>query len=148
MQMILGKFIFGLRETGVAYQQVQRITSQRWAKNERVGRRAAFQNLGPDDDDITLPGIIMPELCGNLSPLSLTYLRKMMAEGKPQQLIVISVGGLIGDLMGKWLILSVEETQQELLGNLPRKIEFNLKLRRASENDSLVGELLDAVGVF
>ena len=100
MQMILGKFIFGLRETGVAYQELQRTTAQRWSQHERVGRRAAQQHLGPGDDDITLPGVIAPEICGNLAPLSLTYLRKMMAEGKPQLLIVTSAAGLIGDVMG------------------------------------------------
>ena len=148
MQMILGKFIFGLRETGVAYQQVQRTTAQRWSQHERVGRRAAQQHLGAGDDDITLPGVIMPELCGNLSPLSLTYLRKMMAEGKPQQLIVVSASGLIGDMMGKWIILSVDETQQELLGNAPRKIEFSVKLRKVDEDDSVMGRLLNAINVF
>jgi hypothetical protein len=146
MQMILGKFIFGLRETGVAYQQVQRTTAQRWSQHERVGRRAAQQHLGPGDDDITLPGVIMPEICGNLSPLSLVYLRKMMAEGKPQQLIVVSSTGLVGDMMGKWIVLGVDETQQELLGNLPRKIEFSVKLRKVDEDDSVLGRLINALG--
>lgn len=145
MQMILGKFIFGLRETGVAYQELQRTTAQRWSQHERVGRRAAQQHLGPGDDDITLPGVIAPEICGNLAPLSLTYLRKMMAEGKPQLLIVTSAAGLIGDMMGKWIILGVDETQKELLGNLPRKIEFNLKLRKVDEDESLLGRLINAL---
>ena len=146
MQMILGKFIFGLRETGVAYQELQRTTAQRWSQHERVGRRAAQQHLGPGDDDITLPGVIAPEICGNLAPLSLTYLRKMMAEGKPQLLIVTSAAGLIGDVMGKWIILGVDETQKELLGNLPRKIEFNLKLRKVDEDESLLGKVINALG--
>lgn len=130
MQMILGKFIFGLRETGVAYQQLQRMTSQRWSSHERVGQRAAQQHLGPRDDDITLPGVIMPEICGNQSPSSLIKLRQMMAEGKPQSLIVVSANSRVGDLKGKWIVLEVNETQQELLGNLPRKIEFSVKLRK------------------
>lgn len=145
MQMILGKFIFGLRETGVAYQELQRTTAQRWSQHERVGRRAAQQHLGPGDDDITLPGVIAPEICGNLAPLSLTYLRKMMAEGKPQLLIECSVSGLVGDLMGKWIIVSIDETKKELLGNLPRKIEFNLKLRKVDEDESLLGKVINAV---
>jgi hypothetical protein len=137
MQMILGKFIFGLRETGVAYQELQRTTAQRWSQHERVGRRAAQQHLGPGDDDITLPGVIAPEICGALAPLSLTYLRSMMAEGKPQVLIVISASSLVGDLMGKWIITGVDETHKELLGNRPRKIEFSLKLRKVDEYDTI-----------
>lgn len=145
MQMILGDFIFGLRETGTPYQQLQRSTQQRWSSHDRVGRRAAYQHLGPGDDDITLPGVIMPEICGNLAPLSLTYIRKMMAKGAALQLIIISGGGLIGDMMGQWIILSVDETQTELLGNLPRKIEFSLKIRKVDEDDSIFGRFLDAL---
>ena len=145
MQMILGDFIFGLRETGTPYQQLQRSTQQRWSSHDRVGRRAAQQNLGPGDDDITLPGVIAPEICGNLAPLGLTYLRKMMAEGKPHLLIECSVGGLIGDVMGKWIITGVDETKKELLGNLPRKIEFNLKLRKVDEDESLLGQVINAL---
>lgn len=148
MQMILGKFIFGLRETGVAYQELKYSSSERWSQHERVGRRAAYQHLGPGDDEITLPGVIAPEICGNLAPLSLTYLRKMKSEGKQQLLIVTSAAGLIGDIMGKWIILNVEETQKELLGNLPRKIEFSLQLRKVDEDDSLMGRLLNAISIF
>ena len=145
MQMILGKFIFGLRETGVAYQELQRTTVQRWSQHERVGRRAAQQHLGDGDDDITLPGVIAPEICGNLAPLSLTYLRDIMKEGKPQLLIVTSAAGLIGDMMGKWIITGVDETHKELLGNLPRKIEFSLKLRNVDEDESLLGQVINAL---
>ena len=68
-----------------------------------------------------------------------------MAKGAALQLIIISGGGLIGDMMGQWIILSVDETQTELLGNLPRKIEFSLKIRKVDEDDSIFGRFLDAL---
>lgn len=133
MQMILGSFVFSLQETGVTYQELKYASPERWSQHERVGQRAAYQHLGPGDDEITLPGVIFPEFCGSHAPLSLEVLRKMKKDGKAYQLISAGAGMNIGDLMGKWIILNVEETRKELLGNLPRKIEFFVTLRRVDE---------------
>ena len=130
MQLSLGGFIFGFKGTGTAYQSLRRNTTQNFAQSDRVGLRAANQHLGPGDDTLELPGVINPEICGKESTLSLEKLRALQATGKAQFLILLM--GARGDITGKWIILEVNETQTELLGNLPQKIEFTVRLRRDS----------------
>jgi hypothetical protein len=129
MQMILGKFPFSLQTA--AYQRMQRNTQQRWSSHERVGKPAALQHLGEGEDTISLPGVIMPDVTGPLSTLSLDKLRKMMAEGKSHTLIAL-MSPSVGDIKGKWVILSVEETHSEFFGTAPQKIEFTISLKRES----------------
>ena len=126
--MALGRFIFGLRGSGAAYQSLSRNTSQKWAKGERVGRRASNQHLGPGDDVLKIPGVIAPEICGPESALSLDLIRGIAEEGRPVNLILLN--GARGDIAGRWVVLSVSEKQSIMLGNLPRKIEFSVSLRR------------------
>ena len=145
MQMILGKFPFMLRTA--SYQRMQRQTQQRWSSHDRVGKPPALQYLGQGEDTITLPGVIIPELCGPLSTLSLSALRKMANEGKPQMLITIDPAAAAGDIMGKWVILSVEENHSDFFGELPMKIEFSISLKRYSGQASLLGRLLNAISL-
>lgn len=131
MMMMLGSFPFSLYTA--AYQKKQRTTSQRWAKSDRVGQRAAYQYLGPGDDNITLPGVIYPELTGKKSILSLASLRAMADTGKPYQML--SQHAEEGFVLGSWIILNVDQTDSFLQEGLPQKIEFNVKLRRYSDTD-------------
>lgn len=140
---ILGNFIFMI-ETA-AYQTLQRTTAQRWSSHDRVGQRAAHQYLGDGDDELTIPGYIMPEFTGPLSTLSLEVVRAMAAKGLPQTLIVLSLNGVAGDIKGKWIILSVEETQSEFFGALPQKIDFSIKLKRYESNQSLFAKVAGAL---
>jgi len=132
MQMSLGNFVFGYKGTGTAYQQLIRTTTQDYVKSARIGQRASNQSTGPGDDVLELPGIISPEICGKESTLSLTKLRALQATGQAQFLILINNSR--GDIAGKWLILEIRETQSELLGNLPQKIEFTVRLRRDADD--------------
>lgn len=145
MQMILGNFPFMLKTA--SYQRMQRQTQQRWSSHDRVGKPPALQYLGQGEDTITLPGVIIPELCGPLSTLSLSALRKMADEGKPQVLITIDPAQAVGDILGKWVILSVDENQSDFFGQLPMKIEFSVSLKRYSGEVSVLRELLNAISL-
>lgn len=140
---LLGYFPFAI-ETAM-FQQLDRTTAQRWSQHERVGRRAAQQNLGPGDDDLTIPGYIMPCHTGQLSAYSVDILREMMREAKPYTLIKLSANGFIGDLRGQWIILDVQETQAEFFGASPQRIDFTLRLRRVNEDNSKLSEVISAI---
>ena len=60
MMMVLGLYVFMLRT--VPYQELQYQRSWRHAANSRVNRRPSTQFLGPDNDMLTLSGVLMPEI--------------------------------------------------------------------------------------
>ena len=62
MMMTLGLFVFMLKT--VPYQELQLQRSWRFPSNSRVGVRPALQFLGPDNDTITLSGVLLPEITG------------------------------------------------------------------------------------
>lgn len=140
---LLGKFPFSIPTA--MFQSLDRSTAQRWSSHERVGQRAAYQNLGAGDDEISIPGYIMPGYTGAMSVYSMDTLRAMMAMGKPYTLIKLSLNGLVGDLRGKWIILDITENQSEFFGASPQRIDFTLKLRRVDEEKSLAGKVLNAL---
>ncbi len=122
MKAILGTFVFSM-ETAI-YDQISRNTSHRFSSKSRLHQRSIKHSLGPGDDNISLPGAIYPCVAGD--PDSLDEIRDMMATGEPQQLI-----NLQGELLGLWLIESVNETRSEFQGSgKPRVIEFDLSLAR------------------
>ena len=78
MMMVLGLYVFMLRT--VPYQELQYQRSWRHAANSRVNRRPSTQFLGPENDMLTLSGVLMPEITGGrLSLLAL----EQMAERQP-----------------------------------------------------------------
>lgn len=125
MLMALGQFVFSLKT--LAFQSLQRQTAWRHAQNSRVGARAASQFLGPGDDTITLPGVVLPEF-GNR--ISLDELHTMADAGQPLAL----VDGT-GRVYGQWVITDKTETGSHFttLGQ-PKRIEFSLSLRRVDDN--------------
>ncbi|MFD2179547.1 phage tail protein [Veronia pacifica] len=126
MMLSLGLFVFEINTA--AYQQLQHVFSQSWASNKRVGRRPAYQYLGPGEETITLNGTLYPEYTGGLFDLSM--LREMASTGSAFALISGN-----GDTLGLWFIDQVSETQSVFLRNgSPRKIEFNLQLKRTDDN--------------
>ena len=62
MMMVLGLYVVMLRT--VPYQELQYQRSWRHAANSRVNRRPSTQFLGPDNDMLTLSGVLMPEITG------------------------------------------------------------------------------------
>ncbi|MBV6863784.1 phage tail protein [Xanthomonas euvesicatoria] len=125
MMMSYGTFVFSL--DSAAFLQLQRQMSWRHASSERVGARAASQFLGPGDDTIDLSGLIAPELTGTRA--SLDTLRELAADGEPLPL----VDGT-GVVYGPYLLLAINETASLFFEDgTPRRIEFQLSLRRADD---------------
>ncbi|MBI9110124.1 phage tail protein [Maridesulfovibrio ferrireducens] len=121
----LGKFIFSVDTA--AYQALQRSTAQKWARIERIGKRAAMQDLGPGKDEITLPGVVYPHYKGGLGQID--KMREMQAAGDPLML----VDGL-GNVHDEWVILSVSQKDSVFFKDgVARKQEFTLKIQRYEE---------------
>jgi hypothetical protein len=126
IMMALGVFRFSVRTA--AYNEFRRNTAWRWASQQRMGRLPAKQYLGPGDDTIDLSGVIYPHHAGGLKQID--SMREEAGKGEP----LILVDGL-GNVWGKWCILSIEETQSRHMGNgVPLKQEFRLKLDRYGED--------------
>lgn len=125
MLMALGQFVFSLQT--VAFQSLQRQTAWRHAQNSRVGARAASQFLGPGDDTITLPGVILPEFG---SRMSLDELHTLADAGQPLALVDGE-----GRVYGQWVITEKSETASYFSRTgQPARIEFSLSLRRVDDN--------------
>lgn len=136
MMMVLGLFVFQLRT--VPYQQLQYQRNWRHVTNNRVNRRPTTQFLGPDNDQLTLSGVLMPEVTGGR--LSLLALELMAEQGKAWPLIE---GG--GTIYGMYVIESLNQTKTEFFSSgEARKIEFSLGLKRVDESLSdMFGSLND-----
>jgi len=125
--MCLGQFVFGLKTA--PYQSFQHQIGWRHPSNSRVGLRPARQYIGPDDESITLSGVLLPELAGNI--LALDELRTMADEGDAYVL----VDGT-GNLYGRYVIESIDETGTVFFRDgTPRRVEFSLALKRVDAGD-------------
>ncbi|HHS9960660.1 TPA: phage tail protein [Klebsiella quasipneumoniae subsp. similipneumoniae] len=136
MMMVLGLFVFQLRT--VPYQQLQYQRNWRHVTNNRVNHRPTTQFLGPDNEQLTLSGVLMPEVTGGR--LSLLALELMAEQGKAWPLIE---GG--GTIYGMYVIESLNQTKSEFFSSgEARKIEFSLGLKRVDESLSeMFGSLND-----
>lgn len=67
MMLALGMFVFSLDT--LAYQEMNRQTDWRHASSNRVGAQPARQFVGRGDDSVTLPGVLLPELAGDITCL-------------------------------------------------------------------------------
>ncbi|HAI6250254.1 TPA: phage tail tape measure protein [Escherichia coli] len=134
MMMVLGLYVFMLRT--VPYQELQYQRSWRHAANSRVNRRPSTQFLGPDNDMLTLSGVLMPEVTGGR--LSLLALEQMAEQGKAWPLIEGS-----GTIYGMYVIEGLNQTKTEFFRDgMPRRIEFTLSLKRVDESLSdMFGDL-------
>lgn len=126
MMLALGMFVF-MRQT-LPYQTLQRDTEYRWPSNSRVGKRDAFQYLGPGEEKITLAGVLYPELTGG--KMTMTTVRLMAEEGRAWSLLD---GG--GTIYGMYVINNVSETGSVFFSDgTPRKIDFTMTLTRVDES--------------
>lgn len=126
MMMVLGLYVFMLRT--VPYQELQYQRSWRHAVNSRVNRRPSTQFLGPENDTLTLSGVLLPEVTGGR--LSLLVLEQMAEQGKAWPLIEGS-----GTIYGLFVIESLSQTKAEFFADgMPRRIEFTLTLKRVDES--------------
>ena len=126
MMMTLGMFVFMLKT--VPYQELQLQRSWRFPANSRVGVRPSLQFLGPDNDTLTLSGVLLPEIFGGR--LTLYALEQIAELGRAWPLIEGS-----GTIYGMYVIESLSQTKAEFFSNGEcRRIEFTLTLKRADES--------------
>ncbi len=121
MMMCLGQFVFSL--TTLAHQELQRQTNWRHGSTSRIGARPALQFMGPGDDTITLPGLILPEFGQRTS---LDEIHQMADTGAP----FVLVDGT-GRVYGQYVITDKTETASyfDQVGT-PKRIEFSITLKR------------------
>ena len=126
MMMCLGQFVFSL--TTIAHQELQRQTNWRHGNTSRIGARPALQYMGPGDDTITLPGVILPEF-GNRAALD--EIDQMADTGEP----FVLVDG-IGRVYGQYVITDKTETASyfDQIGT-PKRIEFSITLKRSGDDN-------------
>jgi phage protein U len=141
MMMVLGLFVFTLKT--IPYQQLQLQKNWRHASNNRVGLRPTLQYLGPDNDTITLTGVLLPEITGGR--LSLLALELMAEMGRAWPLLSGS-----GTIYGMFVVESLSRTESDFFSNgTARRIEFTLTLRRADESvTEMLGSLGDQLAVL
>lgn len=125
--MCLGQFVFELQTA--PYQSFQRQAGWRHPASARVGLRPARQYIGPDDESITISGVLLPEFTGGV--MALDELRTMAEAGEAY--VLVDGGGL---LYGRWVIESMDETGTVFFRDgTPRKIDFSLALKRVDDGD-------------
>ena len=95
-----------------------------------MGSRPARQFVGPGDDTITLSGVLVPELMGRTAALD--ELRAMADTGMAWAL----VSGA-GEIFGAFVIENTSTTGTVMMDNgMPRRIEFQLQLKRVDDQRS------------
>lgn len=124
---VLGPFVFSL--STAAYQSFQHEVAQRHPSNSRVGARPARQHIGPDDEQITLPGTLLPELTGG--PSALSVLRYMSETGKAWPFLDGT-----GNFYGMFVIEKIRQERTYFFQDgAARKVYFTLNLSRVDDDD-------------
>ncbi|EHW2951318.1 TPA: phage tail protein [Escherichia coli] len=143
MMMIFGMFVFELKT--LPHQQIQQSKTWRHVKNERINRSAAWQYIGAGDDQITLSGMLYPEITGG--EVSLTQLNTQAYTGCPWPLIDGT-----GQIYGMYVITGLQTTRSELdRYGKAKKIEFSISFQRCDEDmreklqSASAGELLNSM---
>lgn len=125
--MTLGMFVFELAT--MPYQEMQNQLGWRHPSTSRVGVRPARQFLGPDDETVTLSGVLLPEFTGGKP--SLKIVRAMGDQGQSWPLI----DGSDGEILGLFVIESLATTHSVFFADgTPRRIEFTLTLKRKDDD--------------
>ena len=133
MMMALGLFVFAL-ETA-PYQEFQQQIGWRHPSNNRMGKRPSRQFTGPDDETITLSGVLLPEISGGDNTIEV--LRVMGNLG----LSYVLIEGT-GHYYGMFEIDNLTVTRTLFFKDgKARRIEFSLKLTRVdSKLEEIIGE--------
>lgn len=134
MMMALGFFVFSLHTA--AYQEMQRQLAWRHASVPRMGDRPASQFIGPDDETITLNGVLLPELAGER--LSLDVLQAMADTGDAWPLIEGT-----GRIYGLYVIESLQTTRTLFFQDgAARRIDFAISIKRVADTGLELGSVL------
>ncbi|MGQ5525171.1 phage tail protein [Chitinimonas sp. PSY-7] len=130
--MALGLFVFELKTA--PFQQMGHKKAWRHPTGSRVGARPESQFLGPDDETVSLTGVLYPELTGG--ELTLLQLDEMADQGTAWPLVRED-----GYLFGLFVIESKEVTRSLFFQDgAARELEFTLNLKRVDD------DLVDALG--
>jgi phage protein U len=125
MLAALGLFVFDTDT--VLFDSMERQRSWRHPRMDRLGARASAQFVGPGDDRISLPGTLVPEICGSYS--SLDTLAEMADAGDAYPL----VNGA-GFILGYYTIESLNERHSNLIfDGYARMVEFQIELMRVAD---------------
>jgi len=136
--MTLGMFVFSI-DTAL-YDRLNRSREWRHATAERFGARAASQYVGPGGDNISISGLIVPEIAGRYSALD--TLAGMAATGDSYPLI----NGL-GRILGHYRIVRLDEDHAFIMaGGLPRNVAFKIELERSDDETDNLGSIEGATG--
>ncbi|EEA8677251.1 phage tail protein [Salmonella enterica subsp. enterica] len=143
MMMVYGMFVFELKT--LPHQQLQQHKTWRHVKNERINRSASWQYIGAGDDQITLSGVLYPEITGG--EVSLSVLTTQAYTGRPWPLI-----DGVGQIYGMYVITGLKTTRSELdRYGKAKKIEFSICFQRCDEDmrerlqSSSVSDLLNGL---
>ncbi|PXX79140.1 hypothetical protein DFR34_10830 [Rivihabitans pingtungensis] len=124
--MSWGDFVFDWRTT-IAPNELSREQGWRHASQSRVGDRPAHQYTGQDEETITLPGQLYPELGADIN--SLDTLREVADTGAPQVLIDGN-----GRVWGWYVLEKLTEKRASMLSDgTPLEIDFSLTLKRVDD---------------
>lgn len=129
VMLALGSFRFSLDTA--AYQTLTRSQSWNWVEQPLLGGTPAQQFVGKANPTITLRGVIYPEHRGGYDQVSLMVKEAEMAQ--PLDLLAFD-NSTAGVYLGRWVILDIVDDQGVFRSNgAPRRIEFNIVLRRYAE---------------
>lgn len=122
--MSLGMFVFELRS--VPYETLSRKRGWRFGRTDRVGAYSAAQFLGPDDETVSLAGMIAPPVAGSYGELD--TLEDLASQGDALPLVDAE-----GNVWGDFTIETVSREQSFFMDNgVPRKTDFTIELKRVS----------------
>lgn len=136
--MTLGMFVFSI-DTAL-YDRLNRSREWRHATAERFGARAAAQYVGPGGDNVSISGLIVPEIAGRYSALD--TLADMAATGDSYPLM----NGL-GRILGHYRIVRLDEDHAFIMaGGMPRNVAFKIELERSDDETDSLGNIEGAAG--
>lgn len=132
--MTLGMFVFSI-DTAL-YETLTRSREWRHATAERFGARAAAQYVGPGNDNVSIAGLIVPEIAGRYSALE--TLADMAAAGETYPLM----DGL-GRILGHYRIVRIDEDHAVIMaGGIPRNVAFRIELERGDDDTGAQGTIV------
>lgn len=127
-QLIWGFVLF--QANSLIYNELNKTTNYRHVQNERIGKRAANQFLGPGDEIITIPGKLAPIITGGRTTLQV--LKAQADTGLPCPLIEGN-----GLAHGFYVLMSIEENSKyHLADGRPKIIDYTITLKRVG-NDKI-----------
>lgn len=130
--LALGQFVF--EQKNLPYQEFQQQLAWRHPAGSRVGQRPAHQFTGPEDEKITLTGVLIPELTGGESAIE--QISVMGDEGLSWPLIT----GM-GDILGMFVVESLSTTRSVFFQDgTARRIEYTLNILRVDDDDTAAEE--------